>query len=672
MPDVYLGIDIGTSNSCCYVLHDGPQDLLECVHSAFGSALFPSVVAFNSKTCMVGEAAVRQQSANPMQTFVEFKRLVGATYNAAQLTELEKHWPFKLSAPLGTETDRAPRYCVMRATQVERYTAEDLYNRMLGHMIEHARAHVGASCTIRGVVVTVPAHFDAQQRLSVHRSATAAVGAAARVTVCNEPTAAAVAYGERQGPAFFASGSGDAPKHLLVFDFGAGTLDVTVLSLRGDQADHDYDVLASEGLPDIGGMDLDKILLDKAIAHYFVKVGRPLVSNKQRLVAVRASCESAKRVLSEHTEAAITFGDLDIEPMSITRAEFESGMQMIVRRFTLVVWKVLQAARLKPGDVGHVLLVGGSSRVPLVRQVLAGMMSLSHIHNDLNADQCVAMGAARLALAAGPLDLSPVSIDATPVPSDAAPVSGSVSRQPSSVAAQQPSPVVAQQSSPVPAQQLSPVPAQHQQQQQEQHHQHQHHQQQQSPVLPQQGNTPHTISIPNTISVPNTISADYANRPNTISADYANRPNPMRPGHGTSHNGTDPAGPNAALHMFHKRRAARASVRHRDVLTGSIGIRTGYNVMHVAVPKNTILPATWSGSNFLPHKKGQRVANICLFQGEQSCTSDNRYIGTVQLHIAPDVPDLRITITLSISADGILNVSAVDQAGNSVIGNMHI
>ena len=190
---MFLGIDLGTSNSCVYAVA-APAAPAELVMSDVGGHLTPSAVAYTSGSeVLVGEAAKQQQGVNPLNTFVEFKRIIGRTYDQRQLWASAKHWPFKLLRPTAEEETEAPRYAAMYAGDVLRLTATDLCTVLLTHLVALATAQC-RSGPPRQVVVTVPAHFDHAQRLSTVKAVARAVPDDCQIEALNEPTAAIIAY----------------------------------------------------------------------------------------------------------------------------------------------------------------------------------------------------------------------------------------------------------------------------------------------------------------------------------------------------------------------------------------------------------------------------------------------------------------------------------------------
>jgi len=613
--DVYIGLDIGTCNSCGYLLRDAEGAAPEVVVSEFGSHLVPSVVALSHRnTTLIGTAALQQQPANPQNTFVEFKRVIGRACTQRALWEGDSRWVYRLADPdpkRGEDDDR-PRFQATVDLHVLRLTAVDLYTQLLQHMLDLCVRQLGPDHRLAGVVVTVPAHFDARQRrdtLEALKASRPLTMGDVRCSVCTEPTAAAVAYAERRSerggrggaavPAAGATGAAGAAgdgaarteftpaavgpdRRLLVFDLGAGTLDVSLLQLAGDDDTHEYTVLATEGMGDVGGCTFDTAVLKRAEAVYADRVGRELQHNKQRFLSVRHACEQAKRVLSLHDETTIAFGDADIEPLAVTRAEFEDWIRPSVRQCTQAVWAVLQTAELQPADVGHVILVGGSSRVPVIKNTVGRMFTASQVHSGINVDECVAMGAAYLAFGLGP----------------------------------------------------APPPA--------------------VPVAP---------------AVPDA--------PAALTADPAASSAPARPGLGSSP--AAPAGrgrapslipvPRGVVGRHPRRQSARLHVK--EMLTASLGVRVGRNTMFVALARGTQLPAVWRSDEFYPHNSTQSFVNIHLHQGEAPLTDANVSLGHFRMptqkgHCA------QITIQLSVSDNGLVAVSATDEDGHSVAGQLKL
>jgi L1 cell adhesion molecule like protein len=386
----YLGIDLGTSNSCVYASKDGGDAPPELVMSNMGGHLTPSVVAYTTgDEVLVGEPARQQQGANPLNTFIEFKRTIGRTYEQRALWNTARHWAYKLLRPTPEEADGAPRYAAMYAGDVLRLTATDLYSVLLTQLVALSTQQMRCEAP-RHVVVTVPAHFDHAQRLATVQAVARVVPAECTVEAMNEPTAAMVAYLDLNAAAL-------ASKTVLVFDLGAGTLDVTCVRVEGD----DCRIVGSEGA-EVGGCNFDQRLLELAAAHYKTSTGKDLKTNKQRMVTVRESCERAKKTLTVAHETTLSVGE-DIDPLRVTRSQFERVIAPELKQCAAAVQQLLHRTGVAAEDVPHVVLCGGSSRVPGVqRTVQAVFGDTATLLTDVNADECVAKGACLHALRRAP------------------------------------------------------------------------------------------------------------------------------------------------------------------------------------------------------------------------------------------------------------------------------
>lgn len=367
------GFDIGTSNCSCFVIgpDGGPPQL---VPSEVGTRLTPSCVAYvDGDEVLTGEAAVQQQISNPRNTFVEFKRLIGRKWSQRVLWK-DAEWPYKLAEPRPNETDLAPRYVVVRddASQI-RLTALDLYSNLIGAMARQLRAHIGDDVALRAVTITVPAHFDPHQRRETLDAARRA--GLFNVRLLNEPSAAALAYGLDRAP---------AGSTVLVLDLGAGTFDVTCVRV-GDG----FTVLSSEGQCGLGGADFDARLVQVAAKHFKKTTKLVLKTNPARLVAARAACEQAKRILSSRDRATITVGE-NAPPLTVTRTEFAKMIEPELRRCAETIDTVV---RQVDAPIDRIVLVGGSSRVPAFKALVERMFKGVPIEPGVNPDECVGLGA---------------------------------------------------------------------------------------------------------------------------------------------------------------------------------------------------------------------------------------------------------------------------------------
>lgn len=374
---MYVGIDIGTSNCCVYVKQNERDP--ELIPSVTGNALTPSVVAISNEAVVTGEIAQQQQGQNSLHTFFEFKRVIGRVYAQKDLWRDAKHWPFHLGKPEHPDTD-APVYHAFYQGSLQAFTALQLTTFLVKQLVDDIRtAH--PKTDISHVVVTVPAHFD-----HVQRNATmAAVKAAGldSVSVCNEPTAAAIAYVQAH-PTLQA-------RELLIFDLGAGTLDVTVLTF----GEHGYDIVTSKGLGDLGGLNFTQALLQHFVQHVKDHTKKDIRKDKALWALCRELCEKAKRVLTVCDTASVLLPNApDTPAFVVTRSTFEQYIMTDLNRCRQLLDELKESI---PRQIQDIVLVGGSARVPAVQRVLQEVFPDAVIHRDIHMDQCVALGACWLA-----------------------------------------------------------------------------------------------------------------------------------------------------------------------------------------------------------------------------------------------------------------------------------
>lgn len=378
----FAGIDLGTSNSCCYVANG--KSIPEVVSSPMGSHLTPSYISYQDKSIIVGEAAKQNQDSNPLNTFYEFKRVIGKTYEQKNSWKRSTvHWPFKLTR--GKENDDIPRYTAFYDGELIQLKAMDLTKVLAASMIENLRNRLGRR-PLKGMVITVPAHFDHIQRNETLQSVQAAE-VRCPIHVINEPTAAIVAYAHK-GSANFKNG-----EHVIVFDFGAGTLDVTCVKIAQiSDEQREYHVVSSEGRCDLGGSDLDQRLIELCLKHIKEKTGMNIKNKPFKMVALRNACEHAKRSLSILQEAQIKTLD-NCPPYVISRTKFEDAIAPELQKCIATVYDTLRSAGIEQSDVAHVIMCGGSSRVPSVKNYIQSVFPGIDVLDDINVDECVALGA---------------------------------------------------------------------------------------------------------------------------------------------------------------------------------------------------------------------------------------------------------------------------------------
>jgi L1 cell adhesion molecule like protein len=371
-----IGIDLGTTYSCVGVWQN---DRVEIIANDQGNRTTPSYVAFTDTERLIGDAAKNQVAMNPQNTVFDAKRLIGRRFSDPSVQSDMKHWPFKV---VPDPADK-PLIVVQYKGEEKRFSAEEISSMVLTKMKEIAEAYLGHA--VNNAVVTVPAYFNDSQR-----QATKDAGAIAGLNVLriiNEPTAAAIAYGLDKK----ASKSGE--QNVLIFDLGGGTFDVSLLTIE----EGIFEVKATAGDTHLGGEDFDNRLVNHFVAEFRRKHKKDISANAKALRRLRTACERAKRTLSSTTQTTIEIDSLyeGIDFYStITRARFEEMNMDLFRRCMEPVEKCLRDAKIDKSHVHEIVLVGGSTRIPKVQQLLQDFFNGKELCKSINPDEAVAYGAA--------------------------------------------------------------------------------------------------------------------------------------------------------------------------------------------------------------------------------------------------------------------------------------
>ena len=379
-----VGIDLGTTNSL--VAHVDASGIPRVIPDAEGRRLLPSVVAYTPAGIVVGEAARRQLARNPARTIYSVKRFMGR--GGEDVREEARHVPFEI----------APSDEVVRIRVGDReVTPPEVSAEILRTLKQQAEAHFGEP--VHKAVITVPAYFnDAQRQATKDASRIAGLEA---LRIVNEPTAASLAYGLQK----LAQGL------IAVYDLGGGTFDISILRVK----DGVFEVLATNGNTHLGGDDFDRALVEWLLADIKAVHGEDLSSDPEAVQELRLGAEAAKCRLSseERTTLTIPFERFTYR-REITRAELERLIAALVDQTLGPCRLALKDAGLTPDQVGEIVLVGGSTRVPLVRRRVEELFGKTP-HSQLNPDEVVALGAAVQAhiLAGGITDM--LLLDVTPL-----------------------------------------------------------------------------------------------------------------------------------------------------------------------------------------------------------------------------------------------------------------
>ncbi|KAL8121944.1 heat shock 70 kDa protein-like [Apium graveolens] len=377
--EVAVGIDLGTTFSCVGVYQHGR---VEIIANDMGNRTTPSYVAFTHDGRLFGEAATKQAALNPVNTIFDAKRLIGRKFTDSAVQSDMKLWPFKV---VGDSANKAKVVVNEKGEELKLLSAEELSSMVLSKMKQIAENYLGKS--IKNAVVTVPAYFNDSQRQATKDAATIAGLNVLRILV--EPTAAAVAYGLDKK---LTSRSAEE-RIILVFDLGGGTFDVSLVRIRKNN----FEVLATEGDSHLGGEDFDNRLVTYFVDEFRKKYKKDISSNAKSLRRLKNSCEEAKRFLSNSCVA-----DIDIDSLyegidyhtRITRAKFEELNKDLFNSCVETVRNCLKAAEMSKDSVHDIVLVGGSTRIPKVQQLLQTYFNGKELCKSINPDEAVAYGAA--------------------------------------------------------------------------------------------------------------------------------------------------------------------------------------------------------------------------------------------------------------------------------------
>ncbi|XP_062084812.1 heat shock 70 kDa protein BIP1-like [Humulus lupulus] len=367
-----IGIDLGTTYSCVGVFKN---DNVEIIANDQGNRITPSWVAFTDSERLIGEAAKNQAPLNGQRTVFDVKRLIGRKFDDSEVEKDIKFLPYKVVNKAGK-----PYIEVKVKGETKVFSPEEISAMVLGKMKETAEQYLGKE--INHAVITVPAYFNDAQRQATKDAGTIAGLNVARII--NEPTAAAFAYGlDKKG----------AEENILVFDLGGGTFDVSILTIDNGV----FEVLATSGDTHLGGEDFDHRVMEYFIKLIKKKYNKDISKDNKALGKLRKECERAKRALSNQHQVRLEieslFNGIDFsEPL--TRARFEELNMDLFKKTMGPVKKALNDAGLKKTDIHEIVLVGGSTRIPMVQQLLKKFFDGKEPNKGVNPDEAVAYGAA--------------------------------------------------------------------------------------------------------------------------------------------------------------------------------------------------------------------------------------------------------------------------------------
>jgi len=367
-----LGIDLGTTNSCM-AYYDGKE--AKVIANKEGRNTTPSVVAFTDKgEILVGEPAKRQAITNPEKTIYSVKRIMGMMCNDKEAQEAKDKVQYKIVDNNGA--------CAVEIDG-KKYTPQEISAKILMKLKEDAESFLGEEIT--EAVITVPAYFNDSQR-----KATQEAGKIAGLNVLriiNEPTAASLAYGlDKKGE-----------ETILVYDLGGGTFDVTVLEI----GDGTFQVLATDGNAFLGGDDFDNRIIEWLVNEFKAETGIDLSNDKMAMQRLKDAAETAKKELSTKTETEINLPFITADATgpkhlvkSLSRAKFEAMIDDLLQETLRHIDTALNDADLSKSDIQEIVMVGGSTRIPKVQQLVSEYFGGKELNKGVNPDEVVALGAA--------------------------------------------------------------------------------------------------------------------------------------------------------------------------------------------------------------------------------------------------------------------------------------
>lgn len=365
-----IGIDLGTTNSCVAVYERGEAKVIP---NKEGKNTTPSVVAFTDKgEILVGDAAKRQAVTNPEKTIYSIKRIMGLMMNEKNAQEAKERLPYHI-------IDRNGACAIEIAGKT--YTPQEISAKILMKLKEDAEAYLGEG--VVDAVITVPAYFNDSQRKATKEAGT--IAGLNVLRIINEPTAAALAYGLDKKEA----------EKIVVYDLGGGTFDVTVL----ETGDGVVEVLSTGGNAFLGGDDFDNKLIDFLLSEFKAKEGIDLKNDVMAMQRLKEAAENAKKELSSAMETTINLPFITADQtgpkhlvVTITRSKFEGMISSLVDETIDTLQKVVKEADLSMSDIKEVVLVGGSTRVPLVQEEVKKVFG-KDLNKSVNPDEVVAIGA---------------------------------------------------------------------------------------------------------------------------------------------------------------------------------------------------------------------------------------------------------------------------------------
>ena len=368
-----VGIDLGTTYSCVGIFKNGR---VEIIPNEFGNRITPSFVAWTDEERLVGEAAKNQAHLNPKRSVYVVKRLIGRAFDEKEVQRDLKWLPYDVVSKGGKPYIRAR----VQGGEEKTLSPEEISAMILVKMKEIAENYLGRE--VKHAVITVPAYFNDQQRQATKDAGL--ISGLDVLRIINEPTAAAIAYGMDKKA---------GEKNIIVFDLGGGTFDVSLLTIDNGV----FEVVATAGDTHLGGEDFDQRLTEHFVKVFKKKNNKDIKEDPRSMQKLKGEVEKAKRDLSSVHQTKITIENL-IDGLdfseTITRARFEELCNDLFKKTLQPVQQVLEDAGMKKTDIDEVVLVGGSTRIPKVQQLIKDFFNGKEPNRGINPDEAVAYGAA--------------------------------------------------------------------------------------------------------------------------------------------------------------------------------------------------------------------------------------------------------------------------------------
>ncbi len=372
---VGIGIDLGTTTSCVAVWIGDRVEVIPDHQT--GSRIIPSYVSFTNEEKLVGDASKNVSTMYPKSTLYDIKRLIGRKYDDTHVQADKKLWSFDVNA----DENNKPVINVDYKGENKKFYPEEISAMVLARLKETAEAYLGHP--VKKAVVTVPAYLIDSKRQATKDACT--ISGMECLRIINEPTAAAIAYGLDK--------KSDKETTILIFDEGGGTHDLSVLSLDGGI----FEVKATAGDTHLGGSDIDNIIVDYLCDDIKKKLKKDVKENPKALKRLNIAAERAKKNLSSSTTTTIEVESL-IDGLdystTLSRAKFEQLADSFFTKSMDPISKVLSDAKVSKNDIDEIVLVGGTTRIPKIQEMLSGYFNGKALNKSLNPDEAVAIGAA--------------------------------------------------------------------------------------------------------------------------------------------------------------------------------------------------------------------------------------------------------------------------------------